>query len=64
MSFPARLQPGDSLQNEVVEPLRPGAVQRHAWRRENPAQPAAVPVTSPDPGGALRAAPVAGLHNP
>jgi hypothetical protein len=64
VSFPAGLQPGYGLKNEVVEPFCPGAVQRHVWRRENPAQPASVTVTSPDPGGALRAALVAGLHNP
>jgi hypothetical protein len=44
--------------------LRPGAVQGNVGWGEDPTQATAMPVTPPDPGRALRAAPIAGLHTP
>jgi hypothetical protein len=64
MGLPAGLKPRHRLQNEIVEAFRPGPVQGHVRWREDPPQAAAMPVAPPDPGRALRAAPVAAVHSP
>jgi hypothetical protein len=64
MGLPAGLKPGHGLQDEVIESLRPRAVQGDVRWGEDPTQATAMAVTPPDPGRALRAAPVAGLHSP
>ena len=64
MGFPARFQPGHSLQHQFVEPLRPAAVQRHTRRGKHAPQAAPVPVPPPDPGSLLRATTGAAVHVP
>ena len=54
LSLPARLQPGDRLQDELVEPLRPAPVQGDPGRGQHAAQPAPMPVAPPDPGAVFR----------
>jgi hypothetical protein len=63
MGLPAGLKPRDGLQHEVIESFCPGAVQRNVRRSEDATQATAMPVAPSDPRRALRAAPVAGLHN-
>jgi hypothetical protein len=64
MGFPAGLEPGYRLQDQLVETLRPAAVQRHPRRGEDAPQPAAMPVPPPDPRGSLRVSAVAAVHVP
>jgi len=64
MGFPAGLEPRHGLQDEVIEAFRPGPVQGNVRWRKDPAQATAMPVAPPDPGRALRAAPVAAVHSP
>ena len=54
LGLPARLQPGDRLQDELVEPLRPAPVQGHPGWGQHAAQPAPMPVAPPDPGAVFR----------
>lgn len=64
MGLPAGLKPRHGLQNEIVEAFRPGPVQGNIRWRKDPPQATAMPVAPPDPGRALRAAPVAAVHSP
>ena len=64
MSLPAGLKPRHGLQDEIVEAFRPGPVQGNVRWRKDPPQATAMPVAPPDPGRALRAAPVAAVHSP
>ncbi len=64
MGLPAGLKPRHGLQNEIVEAFRPGPVQGNVRWRKDPPQATAMPVAPPDPGRALRAAPVAAVHSP
>src|SRR5580700_8666373 len=60
--LPARLQPRDRLEHDVVELLGSAAVQRDPGRDQPAAQPAAMAITPPRPGPWPRTA-FAGMHS-